>query len=165
MKKIVKWTLIVFALLFVAVQFVRPAKTNPKSDETSALHSQIVVPADVEGVLQRACYDCHSNGTRWPWYSQVAPVSWFLIDHVNEGRHELNFSEWGSYNNQRKVKKLHEIEEQVQRGEMPISSYTILHTDARLSGEEKNLLINWAKAEAEKISNQGTTANVSLDDH
>ncbi len=158
MKKTMRWTVIIFALLFVVSQFIRPAKTNPTIDESRALQNQVVLPAEVESVLRRACYDCHSNDTRWPWYSHVAPVSWFVTDHVNHGRRHLNFSDWASYSRQDKALKIYLIGETVRLEAMPLSTYTILHRDARLSSTERQLLKDWARAEGERQRAQGQTA-------
>src|SRR5215216_3654983 len=95
--RVIKWGVIVVVCLFVMAQFKRPAKTNPVSDPSAALEAHVQIDPKVGAILKRSCYDCHSNNTRWPWYSNVAPVSWFVIDHVNEGRRDLNFSEWGTY--------------------------------------------------------------------
>ena len=95
--KILRWAAVVVFCAIVVAQFIRPAKTNPAADPSLAIESHVQVDPKVSAIIDRSCADCHSNRTRWPWYSQVAPVSWFVIDHVNEGRKELNFSEWGSY--------------------------------------------------------------------
>ena len=79
---------------FVAIQVVRPARTNPASDPNKALTKRLVVPADVKATLDRSCRNCHSNDTVWPWYSNVAPISWNVISHVNDGRGSMNFSDW-----------------------------------------------------------------------
>src|SRR5215217_7072163 len=96
-RNILKWTAITLAALFAALQFVRPARTNPPAEEARAIGAHLNVTPEVAGILDRSCNDCHSNLTRWPWYSNVAPVSWFVIDHVNVGRKEMNFSEWAQY--------------------------------------------------------------------
>src|SRR5687767_12229671 len=96
----VKIGLTALAVLVLAIQFVRPARTNPATDPAATLHAQTAVPPDVAAILERSCRDCHSNGTRWPWYSNVAPVSWWVIDHVNHGRSHFNFSEWAKYNHE-----------------------------------------------------------------
>lgn len=152
MKKIFRWAAISCAVLFIGLQFVRPAKTNPAIDEARALEQHIQMSAEVKATLKRACYDCHSNQTRWPWYSQVAPVSWFVIDHVNHGRSHLNFSDWSSYDRQEQAKYLEGIEETVQAGVMPLSSYLLAHGEAKLSPEDKRLIGDWARNERQRLS-------------
>ncbi|HYV07334.1 MAG TPA: heme-binding domain-containing protein, partial [Blastocatellia bacterium] len=124
MMKVMKWTASGCLILLIAAQFVRPEKTNPASDVSKAIQSHIEMEPAVSDVLGRACYDCHSNATEWPWYSKVAPVSWFLVSHVNDGRRHLNFSEWAGYDRSKALRKLHEIDEEVSSKAMPLSSYT-----------------------------------------
>ena len=154
MSKFIRWTAITLIIFFIASQFVRPAKTNPIIDQTQALHNQAEMNAEVTAVLQRACYDCHSNDTRWPWYSNVAPMSWFVIDHVNHGRRFLNFSDWQSYDKQKKATQLQLIGDTVRVNMMPLSSYTLVHGDAKLSDDDKKLIGEWVKAEKAKLFNQ-----------
>ena len=149
--KIAKWVLIVVACLLVIAQFKRPAKTNPVSDPSLAIEAHVQIDPNVAAILNRSCYDCHSNKTRWPWYSNVAPVSWFVIDHVNEGRDDLNFSEWGKYSKQDQKAQLGQLCELVTEGWMPLSSYTPLHPSAKLIEEDKKLLCNWASAQHEAM--------------
>lgn len=130
-------------LSFILIQFYRPEKTNPVVEGKS-----INAPADVAAILARSCNDCHSNNTMWPWYTNIAPVSFFTINHVNEGRKELNFSEWETYTEKRKMRKFKEIYEQVIGKEMPLASYLYVHGEATLSAEEVTILCNWAKSSA-----------------
>src|SRR5688572_33411202 len=116
MKNIIRWIAISFVVLFVGAQFVRPAKTNPAMDESRALDKHIQMKEEVKATLKRACYDCHSNETKWPLYSQIAPVSWFVIDHVNHGRRHLNFSDWGRYDKATQAEIFKEIQETVRVG-------------------------------------------------
>ena len=153
MKKIFRWIAISGAVLFVGLQLVRPAKTNPTVDETRALEQHIQMSAEVKATLKRACYDCHSNETRWPWYSQVAPVSWFVIDHVNHGRSHLNFSDWSRYDRQEQAKLLEGIEETVRDEQMPLASYLLAHSEAKLSPEDKRLISAWARTEGQRLTN------------
>jgi hypothetical protein len=104
----------------------------------------------VAAILERSCNDCHSSETSWPWYSNVSPVSWFLKQHVDEGRRELSFSEWATYPKRKRERKLHEICEQVESGQMPLASYLPLHPSARLSDEDKRVLCDWARQEEER---------------
>lgn len=138
---------IVLALLIIAVvgiQFVPVERTNPQ------VTGEIEAPTEVMDVLRRSCYDCHSNETVWPWYSRVAPVSWLVVDDVDEGREEMNFSEWSGYSERRKAKKIHEIWEEVSEGEMPMWYYIPLHSEAKLTAADKETLHNWAEVEGKE---------------
>jgi hypothetical protein len=137
--------LLAFAVVIVGAQLVPVRRDNPPA--TAA----ITTPAEVQEVLETSCYDCHSNLTRWPWYSRVAPVSWLVADDVSEGRGELNFSEWGDYSARRKHHKLEEVEELVTEKEMPLKIYLPLHPEARLTEAEARTLIEWSRAERARL--------------
>src|SRR5205085_615705 len=117
--RVLRWTVLAVAVLFLIAQVVRPAKTNPPAEPSQTLEARMQVPAQAAAILDRSCGDCHSNKTRWPWYSNVAPVSWFVINHVNEGRRHLNFSEWGRYSWREQHNLLAGICKFSQSGEMP----------------------------------------------
>lgn len=151
MKKILKWTLIVLGVAFIGIQAIRPAKTNPPVDETRTIVSRAQVPAEVSSILERSCNDCHSYKTRWPWYSEVAPVSWYLAHDVNEGREHMNLSDWAAYDSSRASRKLDEICEEVENGAMPPGAYLFLHPSAKLSDADKKALCDWVNAERERI--------------
>ena len=129
----------------IIMQFFRIDKTNPESDPKQSIFAVENVPADVEKLIKTSCFDCHSNQVTYPWYSNVAPVSWVVKDHINEGREELNFSEWGTFTTKRKLHKLEEIEEEVGEGEMPLAGYLLIHGKARLKSSQQKILTNWAK--------------------
>ena len=145
--KWVKRIALVLVIFLVLAQLVRPAKTNPPVVPANELQA----PAPVISVLQRSCNDCHSNRTAWPWYAEVAPASWLLIDDVKDGREELNFSDWMTYTARRKARKLQEVCEQLEEGEMPLKLYLPLHPDARLSDADRRMLCDWAKSERARI--------------
>lgn len=130
-----KTTLLVVVAVLVAMQFVRPARTNPPTEARQTLQAHA---PDHPGtaVIARACRDCHTHETAWPWYSQIAPVSWLLAHDVNDGRQAVNFSTWATYNTERRVKLLREACEAAREGEMPIGIYTMMHADARLSNAD-----------------------------
>ncbi len=144
-KKILKRILLLLLLAFVVIQFFRPAKDTASGPEAFAKDIATVhtVPADVQLIFQKACYDCHSNNTTYPWYSNIQPVAWWLDDHVKEGKKELNFSEFAGYSIRRKYKKLEEINKEVKEGEMPLESYTLIHTNAKLTDADKLAIANW----------------------
>lgn len=151
LKKILKITIIVLVVAFLIGQFIRPDFTNPPVVEAETLNASTVVPADVQYVLARSCTDCHTNQTRYPWYSKITPFNWFLADHISEGRDEMNFSVWNTYKADKKVRKLEELCDQVEHGAMPLPSYLWIHRDAVLSESEKLLLCNWAKTEGSRL--------------
>ena len=143
MKKILKTLLIIIAVALISIQFIRPTKNQGveiAANQITAIHP---VPENVQQILKVSCYDCHSNTTYYPWYDKVQPVAWFLENHVIEGKKELNFSEFSSYPVWRQYKKFKEIGKEIKEDEMPLSSYTLIHRDAVLDGEQKLLLQNW----------------------
>ncbi|HJQ25355.1 MAG TPA: heme-binding domain-containing protein [Blastocatellia bacterium] len=160
-KKISKWAGIVLAVAFVVIQFVRPAKTNPPVDDSATLSARLQVTPEVEAILNRSCIDCHSHKTVWPWYSHVAPVSWLLVHDVNEGRRHWNVSNWPT-DPKRSARRLDELCEQVEKGEMPLAIYVTMHPTAKLSDTDKKTLCDWAKAERQRIgavAPQGSAEN------
>lgn len=151
MKKILKIFAAVLVLAFIAVQFYRPAMINPPVIEAETLAATTRVPENIQALLKRSCNDCHSNQTVYPWYSNISPFSWKLAEHIEEGRRELNLSVWNTYSGNKKRNKFDEICEQVTTGEMPHNQYLWIHTEARLSEEDKKLLCDWAETEKAKI--------------
>lgn len=151
MKQVVKIVIIVLAAAFVIAQFFRPDTTIPLENPPDTLEASTQVPPNVEAILTRSCVDCHSNRTTFPWYSNVSPVSWFLVDHINEGRQELNISTWNTTDTKRRVRKLDKMCEEVQNGEMPLPSYLWIHWDAKLSPNDVNALCDWTDAEKQRL--------------
>jgi hypothetical protein len=151
MKKALKIIVVALAVLFVVAQFIRPDYSDPPIVPGQEMASSMEVPGEVAAIFERSCVDCHSNKTTYPWYSQIAPVSWWLKNHINEGRHELNTSEWGTYTDRKKSKKLEEICEQVEAREMPLPSYTWIHRDSFLSEDDLRTICDWTNAERAKI--------------
>ena len=148
---ITKKIFIGLALLFVVIQFFRIDKTNPPVDPALDIVNVVKAPVVVSEMLKTSCYDCHSNESIYPWYTNIAPVSWWIKKHINEGRDELNFSEWGNYSARRKDHKLDEIIELVEEEEMPLKSYLIAHGDAKISTEQRAKIIEWAKTVREDL--------------
>ncbi len=146
MKKILKLLGIILLFAFIVIQFFRPAKNTSTDPAAFAndISKAFEVPNDVQLILQTSCYDCHSNNTKYPWYSNIQPAAWWLNDHVLEGKKEVNFSEFASYRIGRKYKKFEEIIEQLEENEMPLSSYTVIHKNAILNKDQKLSLTNWA---------------------
>ena len=158
MKKILKIAVVVLVGAFAIAQFIRPNFSNPPIVPGETLEDSTAVPAEVQMIMSRSCNDCHSNKTLYPWYSQISPFNWFLADHIEEGRNEMNFSVWNTYTPKRKLKKLDEMREQIETGEMPLPSYLWIHRDAILSEEQSKLIRDWAAGETQKIK----TANPEL---
>lgn len=158
----IKHGLLAVLLLLVILQFIPVKRDNPASEPTQAVESVTVVPPDVHAILERSCNDCHSNQTHWPWYSQVAPVSWLVAHDVHEGRRQLNLSEWGIYSAARKSHRLQEICEQLDSGKMPDSKYTLIHRAARLRQDERDAVCAWATATRKSV-NAGAGSSTALD--
>jgi hypothetical protein len=134
----------VLAGALVLAQLVPVERTNPPAD------AEIVAEPEVQALLRRACYDCHSHATVWPWYAWVAPVSWLVAHDVDHARRELDFSRFESYDAAKQRKKLGELAEEVDEQEMPLWYYLLVHPEARLSDAERERLVSWAEAERER---------------
>ncbi|MBV8858815.1 MAG: heme-binding domain-containing protein [Acidobacteria bacterium] len=152
MRTVLKAAAAFLLMLFAGVQLVRPERANPPAAAGQSLEEQARVPGEVAGVLQRSCMDCHSNRTDWPWYSNVAPVSWFVTDHVKHGRRYLNFSRWGAYSRRDQIDHLNAICAEVKSGSMPLDSYTLIHRSARLTPADVRTLCAWAGEEQRRLA-------------
>ena len=150
--KILKAIAIGAVVLFAAMQLYRPERVNPPVDPSRTLSAHVSVSPEAASILDRACRDCHSNETRWPWYSHVAPVSWWLADHVGEGREHLNLSDWAKYDARREDRKLDEICEQVTKKQMPIRGYPFMHPQARLTDQDVRTLCAWTEEARRSLS-------------
>lgn len=137
------WAVVIVVALLVIAQAVRPDMSLPNSDPAHAIDKAVAVPANVDAILKRSCYDCHSSKTRWPWYSKIAPSSWLLARDVKEGRKELSFSEFATYQPRRQYRKLGDACDQVKQGDMPLWFYLPLHPAAKLSDADKQTLCTW----------------------
>lgn len=142
---------LVLVALLIILQFIRPTKNDGVSFSENEITKSITVPAEVQTILEKSCFDCHSNHTSYPWYTNIQPLGLWMQWHVNEGKEELNFSEFKTYNTKRQKHKLEEIGEVIQKDEMPLWSYTMIHTETKLSDEQKTLLNNWAKQSFDKM--------------
>lgn len=140
--KIFKRILIFLLVILIVLQAFRTPK-NSSGDMTKDISKSYIVPPDVKVILAKACNDCHSNNTRYPWYAEIQPVSWWLGDHIKDGKRHLNFSEFDGYRIARQYKKLEECIKEVKEGGMPLPSYLIIHKDAVLTDAEKTALYNW----------------------
>ena len=138
--------LILLAILFVLIQFFRPIRNNSKVNGEKTLKHLFYVPKNVSLILSKACYDCHSNKTNYPWYANVQPVGWYLDQHIFEGKKELNFDEFGYYSTKRQRNKFKAIASQIEDNAMPLSSYSLIHPEAKLTQVEKEVIIKWANS-------------------
>ncbi len=148
--KYFQYGLWILAILLVGIQFIRPARTNPPVDPAHTVEALTSIPPEVRATLHRACFDCHSNESRWPWYSNVAPVSWLLANHVGDARRKVNFSEWDKVMGPRAARRLDNICGEVREGGMPLPSYLWIHHDARLSPSEVQSICAWTESEQKK---------------
>jgi hypothetical protein len=141
-----KWTLVVLVVLFVGIQFVRPARTNPPEDPAKTIFADAATWQDApKASMERACMDCHSSRTRWPWYSQVAPVSWLVAHDVAEGREHFDMSNWATYRASRKSDLLEDVGKLVKDHSMPLPIYITLHGEAKLTEQERQEISAWAE--------------------
>jgi uncharacterized membrane protein len=152
MKKPIKKITLVFGVVFIAIQFIQPAHNKSGQVLPTAFVKVYAVPANLQSILQSACYDCHSSNTNYPWYSNIQPMAWIMKRHIDNGKEKLNFSEFGSYSSRRQISKLKDIANQIKDDEMPISSYKAMHTKANLTKEEKKLIMDWMNKTADSLS-------------
>lgn len=142
---------IAICVIVIGIQFVQPVRNQ--SGQVSPAVVGINVPASVERILQKSCYDCHSNNTHYPFYTYIQPIGWLMNYHIQNGKNELNFNEFWSYTQRRKESKLKAIISQIRDNEMPLSSYTLIHKNAKLTNEEKGIIISWVSNVKDSISN------------
>ncbi|TMI72462.1 MAG: cytochrome C [Bacteroidetes bacterium] len=133
-------------LVFIVIQFIHPKPNKSSGVQPHTISQSFSIPDDVKSILHKACNDCHSNNTRYPWYSNIQPVDWWLTNHIKEGKAELNFDEYTNRNLRYQYNKMKETIDQVKKNEMPLNSYTWIHKDAILTATEKEKLVNWATA-------------------
>ncbi|MEN9448629.1 MAG: hypothetical protein RJA25_1919 [Bacteroidota bacterium] len=138
--------LLLVVVFLIAIQFVHFEKNQSTEILPTDITQVTTIPEDVLTILKTSCYDCHSNNTVYPWYDKIQPISFWLKRHVDNGKKHLNFSDFGSYDAARKSKKMREIAEEIEKGDMPLSSYTLIHKEAVLTEAQKTLVINWTKS-------------------
>jgi hypothetical protein len=141
---------LIFFALFLLIQLFRPQKNIHPGPQPNSIVT-FGVPQNVQSILAKACYDCHSNNTRYPWYNNLQPVAWLLNDHVVEGKQKLNFDEFATYSLKKQKKKLDETAELVKEDKMPLRSYLWIHKEAKLTAEEKAALSNWAQSLSDQL--------------
>lgn len=140
MKKLI----LLIGIGLVLIQFFQPDKNISVQASENAIEKKYNVPINISSLLKTSCYDCHSNNTNYPWYNNVQPVAWWLNKHIKDGKRHLNFDEFNTYSAEKKKKKLAEIIETIEKKEMPLSSYTVIHSDARLTLKQQKEICDWA---------------------
>jgi len=148
-KKKFIWLIII--LLIVIIQLIPNQKPEVILSNENDLIYNNKLPESVENILRTSCYDCHSNESKYPWYSYIAPVSWLVVRDIKVGREELNFSEWESQSRMDKAKNIDKIIDEVSDEQMPMSIYTLIHSDAKLKAEDRQQLVDWADNYAESL--------------
>lgn len=143
---------VLLLVIFIAIQFIQPARNKSGQVMLTDISKIVPVSPAVSALLKTSCYDCHSNNTYYPWYANVQPIGWILNGHIQKAKTDLNFSEFGSYTTRRQKSKLESIAGRVNDNSMPLASYTFIHKNARLSKENKALIIDWATKTNEAIS-------------
>jgi hypothetical protein len=141
--KVLRIVAIVALIALIVIQFFPKDLNRSETVLASDFIASYNPPKEVEGILRASCYNCHSNNTEYPWYNKIQPVNWYLQDHIDEAKSELNFSEFGDYSKKRKVHKLEELVKEVKNDKMPLESYTFIHRDAKLSDQDKKALMDW----------------------
>ena len=147
----VKKILLAILVVIIVIQFIQPARNKSGQVLSSDISKLYSIPAPVQSVLKNACYDCHSNNTNYPWYSNIQPGGWWLASHIRGGKAELNFSEFGDYSSRKQRSKLNSIAKTIEDGTMPFASYTFIHKNARLTKDQKAVLINWANSTKDSL--------------
>jgi hypothetical protein len=150
--RLAKRILLVSVILFIALQFIRPGNNKSSHILTTDISKVVKIPDTVLTLLKNACYDCHSNNTDYPWYSNIQPMGWLMTYHIKQAKGQLNFSDFGSYSQRRQLSKLDGIANSIKDDIMPLKSYKMMHKNAQLSTDEKTLLINWAQQSIDSIS-------------
>ena len=133
------------------IQFLGPEKSNPPIDPLRTIEAHLKITSEVSAIFERACQNCHSHKTEWPWYSNVAPVSWFVIDNVNFGRSFMNLSDWAQYDGEEVIRLLEQTCELVKAGEMPTLPYQWMHDESHLSEQDIQAICEWAEGEKRRL--------------
>jgi len=143
MRRIIRITLILLLVALIGIQFIRPPKNISEGIAVNNITTKYNIPDDVQHILKASCYDCHSNNTRYPWYWQIQPVMWFMNGHIEDAKDDLNFSTFASYKIWKQYKSFDKINKEVKGGDMPLTSYTLIHRDAILNDTQKLAIANW----------------------
>ena len=152
-KTIFKKILLILFIVLVAIQFIHPAKNQSTEMPATHIYNKYATSQDVQQILATACNDCHTNNTNYPWYASIQPVDWWLNDHIKDGKKHFNMSEFGAYSLRKQYHKLEEIDEMIVEDEMPLTSYTLIHTNAKMTEAQKEMLIQWSKNMRDSMEN------------
>lgn len=155
--KIVKKILVFLLVVLLVMQFFGPDKNEGEASSLEAFIAETNPPENVKAIFKESCFDCHSNVTKYPWYSSITPINYWMDEHIKTGKKKLNFSKWADYSLKRKEHKFEELWEEVEKKKMPLDSYTWTHSEANLSQEQIDLVVNWAKKVQEEYKNQLNT--------
>ena len=147
-----KKILIAIGIVFIAMQFMQPVHNKSGQVSVTDISKIVIISDGVKAVLKNACYDCHSNNTNYPWYSNIQPMGWLMAKHIKQGKEALNFSEFESYSPRRQLSKLNGIANSIKDDIMPLSSYKLIHKNSQLSTNEKRLIINWVQQSKDSLS-------------
>lgn len=147
-----KKVLIILGVILLLLQLFPPERNKKTQVSAKDITVMYRAPESIKGILKSSCYDCHSNNTQYPWYSNIQPMGWWLAHHIKEGKSELNLSEFGDYSARRQHSKLKAIAQSVEDDEMPLTSYTLVHTDAKLTLTEKKQLLDWVATVKDNLS-------------
>ncbi len=150
--KPIKKIILVLVIVFVAIQFIQPVHNRSGQVLPTNFIKVYAIPTNLQIILQNACYDCHSNNTNYPWYSNIQPIAWMMTRHIDNGKEKLNFSEFGSNSIRKQISKMKEITNQFKDVEMPLSSYKMMHSKANLTKEEKALIMDWMNKTSDCLS-------------
>lgn len=130
----------------VIIQFIHPKKNKSEGPQPNFIGNVYPIPADVKTVMEKACNDCHTNNTKYPWYATLQPIHWWMENHVKEGKQHVNYDEYTNRPLRYQFHKMEETIDMIKEGEMPLDSYTWTHKDAKLTDNEKKLIVNWAES-------------------
>ena len=150
--RLIKKVLLASGLIIIAIQFLQPPHNKSEQLLATDISKIVGIPDTVRSVLIKSCYDCHSNNTIYPWYSNIQPVGWLMAYHIKHAKGELNFSEFGNYSQRRQVSKLDGIANSIKDDLMPLSSYKLMHKNARLSTNGKTMIRNWTEQLIDSLS-------------
>lgn len=152
MRRIIKKILLVLFVVFIAIQFIQPAHNKSDAILATDISKIVSIPDSVQVILKNACYDCHSNNTAYPWYSNIQPMGWLMAKHIKQGKAVLNFSEFGNYSARKQLSKLTGIANSIKDDIMPLSSYKWMHKNARLTADQKTAITNWVQQSKDSLS-------------
>lgn len=149
-----KQLLLAILVIVVGMQFVRPARNRSGQESKADISNTVSIPNNVHMLFKNACFDCHSNNTSYPWYFNIQPIGWILARDIEAGKTKFNFSEFGSLSSRRQISRLQEVENRIKDGTMPVPAYQLMHPGARLTEEERLLLIDWIQDTKDTIGSQ-----------